>query len=336
MSLPRAFSAGWSVFAFLFVLAGISDHGLAESKIGLGVWANYQYLPGDEDSQKSWGTIGEETLILYADGTAEEGEGRWRYSAELRLGPGSFSDPENNSTGDYTAIHKAWAGWQLDDNHDVIVGKSQVPFGWKTVNFWPGDILLGGYGDQMDVGVKLEGVRDVIDYDFAFFLADDWGSTSTDSVDDNGHWGSSTTYRKIRTWVANLSYGVYGDHILGVSLQKGKLEDLTDIAGNDGDGGHKAAVLYYEGAINDYFAKASFIATERDLPDTYRVQSQSPATIKNQRLALELGGNKGPWSFYIDASAARPQTAGTRTDTVHAYTPESATTLGRDGFIWNI
>lgn len=321
MIFLAALSPPRSTLAIFLLIAGLSSQSSAETTLGLGVWANYRYLPDNEANQNAWGEIRDEALILYADGEAEEDEGRWRYSAELRIGPGSFTDPENNSTGGQFAMHKAWVGWQLDEDHQLIVGKSQVPFGWKTINFWPGDILLAGYGDQMDVGVKLTGKRGLVDYDLAFFLADDWGATSTDTLDDNAHWGSSTTYRKVRTWVGDVSYALSDNHALGLSLQEGKLQDLTGTPERPVDGSHSAAVLYYQGVVGDFFSKASYITAKRDLPAGYHNQIQSSARIENRRLALELGVNKGSWTFYLDASAARPQTSGNEAGTVRAFAP---------------
>lgn len=306
------------VFALLLVIAGPC---MAEENFSIGLWGNYQYLPDDEANKNAWGEIGSEALILYADGEAERGEGRWRYSAEVRFGPGSFTDPDNNSTGDNMAVHKAWVGWQFDEQHEIRVGKSQVPFGWKTINFWPGDILLAGYGDQMDVGVKFSGTRAQLDYDAAFFLADDWGSTSTDTLDDNAHWGSSSTYRKVRTWVGDISYSLRADHAIGISLQAGKLQDLTGTPSRPVDGSHQAGVLYYAGTIGNYFAKASYIDAQRELPDNYRRLAQLPEEIENRRLALEIGYERGPWVYYLDATAARPGTRGAASDTISAFAP---------------
>lgn len=312
-------SSTFIVFSILSVL--IFPFSLfAQTSLSGGIWANYQYLPDDEANKNSWGEIGNEALIVYLDGAAQEGEGRWSYSAEVRAGPGSFTDPDNNSTGDYWVVHKAWVGWQLDGEHMVRVGKSQVPFGWKTTNFWPGDIFLAGFGDQMDVGVKLSGEGDTIRYDAAFYLADDWGSTSTDTVDDNRHWGSSTTYRKVQTLVLNGEWNVLPQQTVGLSLQAGRLQNLMDVE-RPVDGDHHAAVLFYEGEVNNWFGKASWIVMQRDLPQDYVLAAGVPDRIENQRLTVEAGYNLGPWRFYLDASAAEPDTEGTAVDTITAAAP---------------
>ncbi|WP_232461185.1 porin [Cellvibrio sp. PSBB006] len=293
---------------------------LAESTLSGGVWGTYQYLPDDKANTNTNGEFTGEALIIYADGKAEAG-GKWLYSAEARFGPGSFTDPDNNSTGDQFTLHKAWVGWQLNEQHSVRVGKSQVPFGWKTVNFWPGDILLAGFGDQMDVGFKLSGTQTRWHYDLAYYVADDWGGTSTDTVDDNGHWGSSTTFRKVQTLVGNLAWNINPDNRVGVSVQSGQLQDLTGTPDKPTSGAHEAYVIYLEGEHEQWFYKASYIQQQRSLPDAYQLMAGLPEDIENTRIAAEIGYNRGDWAFYLDASMAQPDTQGNDADDVTAFAP---------------
>ena len=306
---------------------------VATTNISAGVWVNYRYLtdsdfntvsPGlnsDLDSETG-GDIGRESLILYGDHSQDDGP--WRLSTEVRFGPGSFSDPDNNSTDTYTSIHKLWVGRNFGENWDMKIGKTQVPFGWKTVNFWPGDVLQGGYGDQMDVGVKFTGNVSGFDVAAAYFHQDDWGETSTDTIDDNGHWGSSTTYRKIQTGVADASYTFGSDGSsseFGLSVQGGKLQDLSDHANacatsctDLDDGSHYAYAAYYEGAYGPFTAKAEVIRVNRDVPNVAN-------DIENTRYAVQGGYSFGNWFAYIDATAATTDTDGNNADTVHGLAP---------------
>lgn len=118
------------IIYFILMTATLSVSADVENTLSAGVWANYKYLPGDKPNTNSGGVIGDEALIFYADGKAQE-KGNWLYSAEMRIGPGSFTDPDNNSSGGNYAMHKAWVGWYWGDNHILRVGKSQLPFGWK-------------------------------------------------------------------------------------------------------------------------------------------------------------------------------------------------------------
>lgn len=290
----------------------------ASDNLSAGVWMNYEYQFDNPSSvhEETRGDIENEALILYADGQADDGDGRWLYSAELRIGPGSFTDPANNSTGDYFSLHKAWVGWRFGENGVLRVGKSQVPFAWKTVNFWPGDILQAGYGDQMDVGVKFTNQAGAWTYDVAYYHADDWGTTSTDTVDDNGHWGSSTTYRKVQTAVGNVEYEFTPGQRIALSAQAGRLQDLTAGEG-DVDGSHNALALWYHGEFGNFYSKLEYVMMERELPDNHL----AGATIENSRIAAEFGYRMGPWFFYFDTSMADPDTTGSTADTVMAHAP---------------
>lgn len=285
----------------------------ASPNLSGGIWFNYQYQQNNPQHQNSWGVIDNEALVLYADGDVEDTQ--WSYSAEARFGPGGFTDPDNNSTGGQYGIHKAWIAYQIEDGAKITVGKSQVPFAWKTANFWPGDMFLAGYGDQMDVGVKAsQTFESGLHYDAALYLADDW-STSTDTMDDNGHWGSTATYRKVQTAVGNLSYALTDAHTLGVSAQAGGLQELVSGEG-DISGDLQAAALYYLGQFGALSAKASVIATERNLPDEV-----ADLTVENTRYAGELGYTHGKWFFYADLTYATPDTEGSDADTIRAFAP---------------
>lgn len=314
LSLPFILAVGVLLFGSAFLHA--------ESSLGAGVWATYEYIDDNETDEETYGAIKDEALILYADGKAEPEAGRWFYSAELRIGPGSFTDTANNSTGDQIALHKAWLGFQLTESRSLRIGKSQVPFGWKTVNFWPGDVLLAGYGDQMDVGLKLSEDREGWRYDLAYYHADDWGERSTDTVDDNGHWGSSTTYRKVNTAVVNLEYDLTENHRLALAGQVGRLQDLTGRSANDEvTGRHHAWVLSHYGTYGALYSKLSYIDNTRRLPRNHRIPNGLADDISNRRLAAELGYRRGNWFFYIDASWAEPESSGSTAETVHAIAP---------------
>jgi hypothetical protein len=293
---------------------------VATTNISAGVWANYRYNPDSELDQDTAGDMGNESLILYGDHAQEDGP--WRFSTEVRFGPGSFSDPDNNSTGSYTAIHKLWVGRNISENWDMKIGKSQVPFGWKTVNFWPGDVLLGGYGDQMDVGARFTGKVSGLDVAVAYYHQDDWGDTSTDTIDDNRHWGTSETYRKIKTGVADVSYTLShenGSSEFGISAQAGRLEDLENnctansCSARD-NGSHNAFAAYYEGQHGPFTAKAQAVQIERDIPN-------DTVDVENTRYALQGGYTVGNWFGYIDATAASADTQGSDVDTVYGVAP---------------
>ncbi|MER2494227.1 porin [Catenovulum sediminis] len=310
-------------FLLIFLISGNT---LASTSLSGGIWFNYRYVYDGSESaterdKDTLGDLSDEALILYVDDQQENRP--WSASAELRIGPGSFTDKTNNSTGDNFTLHKAWIKYQFNEKGALYLGKSQVPFGWKTVNFWPGDMLHGGYGDQMDVGIKYSAQQAAFNYNLAYYHADDWGETSTDTVDDNGHWGSATSYRKIKTLVGDISYQMSKPHTIGLSVQSGKLQDLSaQVQANDSvTGKHNAIALYYRATFDKFYAKTQIFTTQRTLPHAYQMSASIPAETKTQRAALELGYTYKKWFMYLNASWAKSKTVGNDIGSVRAFAP---------------
>lgn len=309
----------------------------AGAELSAGVWWVYQNVTDSDFNSASFnedldnetgGNFADPALILYADDDGSHGP--WHFSAETRIGTGSFTSPANNNSGDNFTLHKAWIGYDLTEDASLKLGKSQVPFGWKTVNFWPGDGLQGGYGDQMDVGLKLSGDAGAIHYDAAYYHQDDWGEDSTDTVDDNGHWGSSDTYRKIKTGVLNIDWAFLEHHTVGVSAQYGRMQDLVPVAaGNpsasNDEGRHQAYDLHYMFEMNNWSAKYRFISVERDFSgmDALLASADAPVDdkIENQRHVVEVGYNQDDWFYYVDAGVASTDTTGNNADDVQFIAP---------------
>lgn len=334
----RSRAAGVLKLSLLVMTMGSAS---AWADLSAGFWANYRYVAdaasaADDRDSETLGDLQGEALILYLDDKAEDT--RWSISGEVRYGPGSFTDPDNNSTSNNFTIHKAWIGYEISSTQQLQIGKSQVPFGWKTANFWPGDMLQAGYGDQMDVGVKYSSKGSGIQYDVAYYHADDWGETSTDTVDDNGHWGSSTTYRKVQTLVGNVRFPVTENHQLGVSVQAGNLQDLTGTQADDPvDGSHSAAVLYYLGQFNKVNLKAEIMQVARSLPANYAQSQGFDEDIDSTRAAVELGFRSGPWYWYLDATMATPgDQPDDSVDTVMAFAPGVSYDYGPGWFYFEV
>ena len=309
----------------------------AGAELSAGVWWVYQNVTNSDFNSASFsedldnetgGNFADPALILYADDDGSHGP--WHFSAETRIGTGSFTSAANNNSGDNFTVHKAWIGYDLTEETSLKIGKSQVPFGWKTVNFWPGDGLQGGYGDQMDVGLKLSGDAGAIHYDAAYYHQDDWGEDSTDTVDDNGHWGSSATYRKIKTGVLNVDWNFLEHHTVGASAQYGRMQDLVPVAaGNpsasNDEGVHQAYDLHYMFEMDNWSAKYRFISVERDFDgmDALLASADAPVDdkIENQRHVVEVGYNHNNWFYYVDAGVASTDTTGNDADDVQFIAP---------------
>ena len=309
----------------------------AGAELSAGVWWVYQNVTNSDFNATSFnedldnetgGNFADPALILYADDDGSHGP--WHFSAETRIGTGSFTSAANNNSGDNFTVHKAWIGYDLTEETSLKIGKSQVPFGWKTANFWPGDGLQGGYGDQMDVGLKLSGDAGAIHYDAAYYHQDDWGEDSTDTVDDNGHWGSSATYRKIKTGVLNVDWNFLEHHTVGASAQYGRMQDLVPVAaGNpsasNDEGVHQAYDLHYMFEMDNWSAKYRFISVERDFDgmDALLASADAPVDnkIENQRHVVEVGYNHNDWFYYVDAGVASTDTTGNDADDVQFIAP---------------
>ena len=309
----------------LAIAAITSVPAYASTAISGGIWMNHGLTTedtGSDNSERDAQTLGVsnyEALILYVDHQQEASD--WQLSAEWRAGSGSFSDSANNSSGDSTGFHKLWVGYNFSADRKVLIGKSRVPFGWKTSNFWGGDMGLGGYADQMDVGVKFSDKQNAISYDLAWYVSDDFGATSTDTMDDNGHWGSSATYRKVNTGVANIGFEFMPGSTIGASYQKGELQDLT---GNEPDtdstfGGHEAWNLWYKGKMGNFTAMAQVFGTQRN--DLDQVVSGAADEVKTLRHALSLAYAAGPFNYYIEYTGASTDTKGNKANDMIAFTP---------------
>lgn len=338
MLMPHKLEPRGLAFAVLMVglLAPVSVP--ADPQLSAGVWWVYGYITESDFSSPSnfsealdnttGGNFSDPALVFYADDDGSHSP--WGYSAELRMGRGSFTDPTNNSSGGTVVMHKAWIDYQFNDNLNLKVGKNQVPFGWKTDNFWPGDLLQGGYGDQMDPGLKLSGRSGAFAYDLGYYHQDDWGETSTDTVDDGGHWGSSGTYRKIKTGVVNADWKPDDVNTLGVSWQNGRMQDLvpvanTNPAGSNDNGRHDALDLHYMYEGQQFTGKYRYIRARRDFNgmDAFLNSGSEPADaeVKTDRHVAHLGWKQDRWHYVLEASTATTDTDGNTADRVHAWAP---------------
>ncbi len=309
----------------------------ASTSISGGIWLNHQnvlveddFNDADQRDQATLGDVNSEALILYIDHQQEDSP--WQLSAEWRTGPGSFSDGAHNTTGDTSGFHKLWVGYNYSEDRKLVIGKSQVPFGWATINFWPGDMALGGYADQNDVGIKFSDKIDEISYDLAWYISDDFGETSTDSMDDNNHWGSigggASLYRKVNTGVINAGYDLSDSQTLGFSYQQGELQETTSVnAGSDNTkdpaddstfGGHNAWDVWYTATYGNLGVMAQVMGTQRDGLNNVGAIAKE---VKTMRHALSLSYAAGPFNYYVEYTAASTDTKGNKASDMVGYAP---------------
>lgn len=311
---------------------GFSATANASQSISAGVWFNYTYVEDNDTHEETLGDIGYQALIFYID--HKQDSSPWSFSGEVRLGTGSFTDRVNNSTQDSSAVHKAYMQYQINDTSMLQIGKSRVPFGWATVNFWGGDMLLGGYGDQMDVGIKYSTQSGPVKIDLAYYHADDWGN-STDTTDDNGHWGDLQTYRKVQTLVANLDFSLSEEHTIGLSLQKGGLQSLASAQGavnapadNAVDGDHMGINLHYYGNFGKFYSKFQYMWIERNDTPGVAAGNYVKTDIENERAGLTLGMRNNNWHYYFETTMAKAGTQGNDAGTIYSFVPGASYDYG--------
>ncbi|MBZ2189575.1 OprO/OprP family phosphate-selective porin [Alcanivorax sp. JB21] len=296
-----------------------------------GVWFNHVFDDNNALDRRTGGETGDVALILYASDNDQYDD--WRFGVEFRLGDGSFTQPDNNHTGNNFGFKYAWAGKDLNDSARVRLGKLDVPFGVPRLNFWPGEMLRGGYGDTQDVGIRLDDRVGNISYAIGYFHADDFGGTSTDTMDDNGHWGQSVcddtvpgdcalAYRKVQTLAGSVDWHLSEHHTLGLSAQRGRLQDLAPLVDESGsiggesriNGDHYAAEVNYRYTRGAWQMAAQYFTVERELP---RVAE----TVRNDRQVLTLGYEQNRWFFFVEGTSAKSRTRGASTGSVYGVSP---------------
>lgn len=296
-----------------------------------GVWFNHAFDDNNPLDRETGGEVGDVALILYADDGGRFDD--YRLGVEFRLGDGSFTQPENNHTGNNFGFKYAWVGRQFSETALLQLGKVAVPFGVPRLNFWPGEMLRGGYGDVQDIGVRFEDRVGAWRYAVGYFHADDFGGTSTDTMDDNGHWGQSVcndlvagdcdlAYRKVQTLAGTLDWEIDAHHTLGLGAQAGRLQDLAPLVDESNtvsgrsrvNGDHQALALNYQYRRGNWQLAAQHIEVRRDLP---RVEE----TVRNGRQVLTTGYHRDRWFFFVEGSSAKSRTQGATTDRVYGWSP---------------
>lgn len=177
----------------------------------------------------------------------------------------------------------------------------------------------------MDVGLKLSGDVGVIYYDVVYYYQDDWGEDSIDIVDDNGYWGSSIIYCKIKIGVVNLDWIFLEYYIIGVFVQYGCMQDLVlVVVGNlfvsNDEGIYQVYDLYYMFEMNNWIVKYCFIDVECDFGgmDVLFVFGDVlvDEKIENQWYVVEVGYNYNNWFYYVDVGVVSIDIVGNEVDDV--------------------
>lgn len=290
--------------------------------VGFGMWLNYEYNNDTDTSghDDTYGDANFESFNIYADHTHND----WFFTGEVRFGAGSFQgtgipDAANQAADrNVVGIKQLAIGRHLDEAWTVELGKTAVPFTWSRINFWPGERLTSGFGDQRNLGVKLSGDPEgPVDMSFMFIKNQNFG-TDTTSLDDGSlsHWGTNNTYRKLNTLVADFGYTI-GATRFGVSVQGGQLanqsgsdelDDAGEAEGALGDAeeteSHWAVGVYTEGRYGPVDLKAQAVHYDQDQfdegvldPDGFQ---EGLTKGEGQVVGVSAGYDATPWYTYFD------------------------------------
>jgi len=293
-----------------------------EDSVSFGTWFNYTYDNSD-DHQNTLGEVDYPSFNIYVNHHPEDSV--WFFDAELRIGSGSFQS--------FSGDDREWGfkelavGRELNEQWTMTLGKTRVPFGWKTINFWPGARMLSGFDDQMNVGLRLDSeTAGPMDASYMLVKSQNWGSDTTSQDDGTlGHWGfnksvdnRNSTYRKINTLVGDWGYTA-GNTRYALSAQVGQLVDQDD---TDATETHYAAALYTEGSYGAFDLNTKFVHYDQGDPDelaesvsggeTYQTQGQG------QIAALSGGYQTGNWYNYVDWNMRMPDEERGTDDTMDA------------------
>ncbi|MCG5528992.1 MULTISPECIES: hypothetical protein [Halorhodospira] len=295
--------------------------------LSFGAWVNYTYDVDNDANEDRAGDLDLPAGIIYAN----HEHGDWFFDSELRFGTGSFQS--------FSGDDREWGfkelaiGRHYGEEWTMTVGKTEVPFTYSRFNFWPGERLARGFGDQYNPGIRFDfdPANNPMDMSFMFIKSQNWGTDTTSQDDGAGvgaigqHWGSNDTYHKINTLVADLGF-TQGDFRHGASLQAGQLanqefsdDDEVWVAGADETETHWAAGLYTEGTIGAWDLAGQLVHYDQGDTDSFDDTTQAARAAgggtdpedfttqgSGQVMMLSAGFNAGDWYHYGDLTGRSP------------------------------
>jgi len=207
-------------------LETVADDWTSAIRFGGAVRLNYAWRDYDEGSKDRVGDFELELFRINADGEV----GDVKLSAEWRR------------YNDFHAIHHAWVGYEFNDEIEMHLGISQVPFGilpFASHGFWFGGTYYLGFEDDYDTGVKfIHKPNEDWTFHYAFYknpeYADDsrFGRYSFDLVTGGDQQNSETNQFNLRG-ERHLFIDGLGTLDVGLSLQQGRVfNDFTQRKGD--------------------------------------------------------------------------------------------------------
>ena len=153
-------------------------------------------------------------------------------------------------------IHHAWIGYRPDDENQIEVGITQVPFGllpFATHSFWFGLGYYAGMEDDYDAGIKWHREADAWDMHLAYFVNEEVGDAtdldrySVDVVREGDQQNQEQNQGNLRL-AHTFGKGTDRSSEFGVSAEYGELDNLT----TKDAGYHWQAAAHYLGRYGDW------------------------------------------------------------------------------------
>lgn len=249
------------------------------AEFGGAFWTNYAWLDYSEDSKSRGGDFRFDLFRVDANGR----EGRVTWSAQYRWY--EYMD----------VVHHAWAGYQFDDDTDLAVGISQVPFGiqpYASHSYWFGLPYYLGLEDDYDAGVRYRTKHGNWDIQLAYYANPEYADPrvldrySFDIVAD-GNFNNEEVHQGNVRLAYSLAHGGESGTELGLSLQGGQLYN-RDTAAN---GSHWAAAVHLDGEYGPWGLEIEAIR--------YAYDPEHPPGVDRRKLANGAFGA----SYLIAANA---------------------------------
>lgn len=164
-------------------------------------------------------------------------------------------------------MKQGWVGYKFNDQDEVQLGLTQVPFGiqqYNSHNWFFNLTYYVGLEDDHDMGVKFIHVGETFEYQFAFFKNSEELRFGSDTENSHSRYSYDVTGRnkEINQFNGKVIYR-FGDkstNRLGVSAQYGGLYNLD----TKETGSHYGFALHYEITYNLWNLKAQAIKASHD------------------------------------------------------------------------
>lgn len=135
-------------------------------KFGGAVWVNYSYQNWITQELGRKRGLQFDNIRLSLDGAHGD---HLLFSAQYRI------------YGYTSALHHAWIGVKPNENNQIELGVTQVPFGilpFATHSYWFGLGYYHGIEDDYDAGIKWYRKSENLDFHLAFFYSEEYGNSA--------------------------------------------------------------------------------------------------------------------------------------------------------------